>query len=77
MDYRKILTCIGCGMVQAIAGTIYCTGNIMPYVTSYIGAESGYVSMKSMTIVFYICMFINTLTFQLAAFIQTNYSPKK
>ena len=64
-------------MVQAIVGTIYCTGNIMPYVTSYIGAESGYVSMKSMTIVFYICMLSTTLTFQLAAFIQTRYSPKK
>lgn len=74
---RKLITFIGCAMVHVVIGTIYCTGNIMPYVASYIGLESGYISIKSMTIVFYICVLSWSITFQPAAYIQTRFTPKK
>ena len=74
---RKIITFVGCCMVHIVIGTIYCTGNILPYVASYIGSQSGYVSMKSMNIVFYICVFFWCLFFLPAAYIQIKYTPKK
>lgn len=74
---RKVITCIGCAISHLVIGTIYCTGNIMPYVTSYIGSEDEYISIKSMSIVFYICFFSNSVAFQVAAYIQTRFTPKK
>lgn len=82
MVNRKILTCIGCAMTHfvrltQIIGTIYCTGNIMPYIVSYIRLKDDTVTMPSMTIVFYICILSYTVCFQISNLIQKRYKPKK
>ncbi|OMJ69769.1 hypothetical protein SteCoe_32417 [Stentor coeruleus] len=77
MVNRKILTVLGCALTHFTVGTIYCTGNIMPYVTSYIFLKDESVTMASMTIVFYICILTYALAFQISNLIQIKYTPKK
>ncbi|OMJ67948.1 hypothetical protein SteCoe_34749 [Stentor coeruleus] len=77
MVNRKILTVFGCALTHFTIGTMYCTGNIMPYVTSYIFLKDESVTMASMTLVFYICFLTYSLSCQIFNIIQIKYTPKK
>jgi uncharacterized membrane protein len=79
---RKVITFIGCGLIHLVlfnqvVGTIYCTGNIMPYIASYIGMKTGYSPMSSFSAIFYICVFSWSFVFQPAIYLQNHLTPKK
>lgn len=82
MINRKLITVIGCTILQfviikQVAGTLYCTGSIMPYVASYVGQRSGYSPVSSFTMIFYINSFCWSVSFNLASYLQRKFTPKK
>ncbi|OMJ68199.1 hypothetical protein SteCoe_34419 [Stentor coeruleus] len=77
MDTSKATTIIGCFLIHLIIGTIYSTGNIMPYIVSYLHLYSSSLTNSSMSILFYICVLSFTFSFHLAAYLTTKFSLKK
>ncbi|OMJ82141.1 hypothetical protein SteCoe_17263 [Stentor coeruleus] len=77
MVNRKTFTFLGCSLTFFIFGTMYCIGNIMPYIVSYIRLKDNSITIPSMTIIFYICMLTFAMSFPLSNLLQKRFRAKK
>lgn len=81
-EVRNKITFVGVAIVHFVliiqcTGMIYGVGNLIPYITSFIGTKTGYVSMHSTHVIFYIGILMWSVSFQPAIYLQSKYSPKK
>ncbi|OMJ82715.1 hypothetical protein SteCoe_16478 [Stentor coeruleus] len=77
MVNRKLSTFIGCSLTLLVFGTLHCTGNIMPYIVSYIRLKDSSITIPSMTLIYYICILTFAMSFQLSDLLQKRFRPKK
>ena len=72
---RKIICLIGGFIIHIVIGTVYITGNISPYIASYLQAHGSEISLKDVSIILPLQILGTSMTLIFGSFMTAKLNP--